>query len=196
MRIGISYINQVVDGWARRAINDVMTAVTSGYHTQHNPDDTHGTITATGSITERGRSMPMGNWVDQVFSTTDFTALPTSSKFTVRTESATGDVQNFAYSLVGRTMLITFALDTAQISGAAAATLRIALPAHALLNRKAASTFTYNDNGTQGTGMLLADPARGNYLLLQKNLTGSSTFSVSSAFSCNGQIAVECKETV
>ena len=193
MRLGVSYIAQVADGWARKAIGDVMTAVTGGYHTEHNADDTHGTITATGSITERGRTDPIGNWIDQVFSAGDFTALPTTAVLTVR---ATGDVNAFCYTLIGRTMLITFALETVQISGAAATTLRLAIPAHAQLERLMYGTFAYNDNGTQGVGIIQADPDSGNYLRLQKNLTGSSTFAVSSALSIVGQIAVEVKETV
>ena len=195
MRIGISYIMQVADGWARKAITDVMTAVTSGYHTQHNTDDTHGTITASGSITERGRATPMGNWIDQAFLATDFTALPTTSTWTLRSGTQP-NLQAFAYTLVGRTMMISFAITGSEVSGAVATTLRIKLPANAQLNHVAYGTFAYNDNGTQGTGMIQADPASGNFLRLQKTITGSTTFSVSAALGLVGQIAVEIKETV
>lgn len=193
MRISISYIGQVVDGWAQKAMRDIMAAVTTGYHTQHNTDDTHGTISATGSISERKRTVPLGNWTDQVFATTDFTAVPAGSMWTLRTSTL---VKVFAYTLIGRTLYVTFDIEGSMLAGAPATALIIALPIHAQLNKLAWGTFAYNDNGTTGIGVIRADPVLGNALRLQKDVLGAGTFSTSGNLTVAGQIAVEAKETV
>lgn len=178
-------------GWTALSLLQMVAGILTGYHTEHNDDDTHKTITATGSISERGRSTPQGDWIAVSYAASLFSA-STGSTWTVPASAYT----TYAYTLVGRTMTISFQMTAAIVSVAAAAILKLALPAHALVSRRSVGTFAYTDNGTAGVGVVQADPGLGNYLVLSKNLDASVTFSVSGAMTVAGQISVEIENTL
>ena len=183
---------QIADNRVKRVFTKLIAALAGGYHKQHNTNDTHSTITATGKISERNRSVPFGERTALSLNTAWFTA-PTGSTWTV-TPASFGYL---TYALVGRLMTIDFSIVNSQVSVAAAASVRITLPVSATLLRATYGTFAYNDNGTAGTGVLYANPdaGTGTYLQLMKDLK-STTWSVSAALTLAGQITVEVAETV
>lgn len=186
MNLGLSYLAQIRDGFTRKTFQDLIAAVGSGYHTQHNTNDTHKTITATGSITERSRAVAMGGWQDQPYSATNFT-VPTGSQWTVQPNN----FLVFAYSLVGDTMMIAWEISGSELTVAATPQLKIAIPGHASVVRKGTGTFAYNDNGTTGTGVVQVNPDLAvDTLVLMKDLSAATNWTLSGNLSVMGQLAV------
>lgn len=69
---------------------------------------------------------------------------------------ASGDQINFQYSLLGKLMYVTWALQTTTVS-ATPVYLKIALPAGKTLAARSDGTHAFLDNGTQGIGYVLAN---------------------------------------
>jgi hypothetical protein len=172
-------------GWTALTFQQLVAAIQAGYGKQHNVDDTHSTITATGSLTERSRTTALGEWVDITYSAAAFTSL--TGTWTVRSTT----IAAWSYTLIGQTLTVTWEIRASQVSGTTPTTLRMALPTGAILNRAAFGTFAYDDNGTRGTGVVAAVPGSGNRLLLLKDLSAVGTFSVSSNLSVAGQFTCE-----
>lgn len=84
----------------------LMHAITAGYTVQHNDDDTHATITATGSVSERGRAVPMGEWIFPTFDATRFTVSGASNTWVVPAPDPGNTFYAVAYTLIGKTMLL------------------------------------------------------------------------------------------
>lgn len=150
MKIGLSYMTQIrggeetppvaggltttgtrldrttdrVRGWIALTFNQLVAAITSGYHTEHNSDDTHATIHATGSISERGRTIAMGEWIAVPHDATYYTASVGGGTWTV---TAANQV-TLAYCLIGNTMILAFTLETTSVS-ATPAVLFLKIPA-------------------------------------------------------------------
>jgi hypothetical protein len=77
MNLGLTY-SQIKDKAAKSACELIASVVSAGYHIQHNTNDTHKTITATGPISERKRTVPIGAWTDIAFLATNYTATGTT----------------------------------------------------------------------------------------------------------------------
>ena len=82
-----------------------------------------GAATFASTITERGRSTPMGEWNAVSFSAGNFTSNP-SGKWDVDS----GDVLLNRYSMVGKTMTWTVRVTATSVTDTTATELRIAIP--------------------------------------------------------------------
>ena len=71
------------------------------------------TINPAGAITERGRSTPLGEWINVPYSAANFSA--NTGTWTV--EAA--DLQAFRYTLIGKTMSVAFRIAATSLSSAA-----------------------------------------------------------------------------
>ena len=77
---------------------------------------------ATGAITERGRTVPMGEWISIPYSAANFSA--TGGTWTVEA----GDYIRCEYTLIGKTAILSFWFDDTTVSGTATELL-MTLPA-------------------------------------------------------------------
>ena len=185
MNLGLSLLAQIKDGFARKTIQDFISSVNTGYHKQHNVDDTHGTITASGAISERKRAVAMGVWTPVAFNAANFTASGTTWTVT------SSEQRTLKYMLVGTTLWVTFYITTSAV-GALSSNLFIALPLNASATVQAYSTCNYNDNGTYGTGTIFIPTGTTSpKLQLMKNIDASVQWSSSSALTISGQVAFE-----
>jgi len=92
----------VLRGFLALQLTNLVATIGAGYHTEHNLDDTHKTITASGSISEHGRRTPLGEWIPLPFSTLAFVGLGTMT-WTVSPTLAT-----IKYMVVGKTVFLVF----------------------------------------------------------------------------------------
>jgi hypothetical protein len=107
----------------------LMNSVTAGYNVQHNTDDTHATITATGSISERGRTVPMGEWVNPTFDASWFTVGGAGNSWVVSPPTLTNQFYVVSYMLVGKTMFFNLNIFNSTLTVATAiTTLSVAMP--------------------------------------------------------------------
>jgi len=100
-------------------------------------------------LKEHGRTPKVGEWTDVAFNAGDFTGSG-SMTWTV----ASGDVGEFAYMVVGKTMFVRFYLNNTTVGGTPAAYLKIAIPGG---YSSAAGCYAYmpcfaDDNGTLDIG--------------------------------------------
>lgn len=185
MNLGLAFLAQISDEFARRTIDQLTRNIGGGYHMQHNANDTHGTITASGSISERLRTVAMGAWTAVAFAAANFTA--TGTTWTV---TATQQV-TLKYMLIGTTLFVTFYINTSTV-GAATANLLLTLPLNASATVTAYGTCSYNDNGTKGTGVIKVAPGTTSpQLTLMTNVAASVNWTNSAALTIAGSIAFE-----
>ena len=104
---------------------------------------------STGTITERNRSTPIGEWTDVAYSGANFTANG-SMTWTVQS----GDVTTFSYTITGKTLTADFYLVNTTVGGTLNTTLQIAIPAgFTAAKSQRTPTVTYQDNaGTETVG--------------------------------------------
>jgi hypothetical protein len=204
MKIGLSFINQISNllipkadpiamadlsaqeradqnggGWIASQIRELVAQVAAGYHTQHNDDDTHKTITATGAISERSRTTPMGEWISVALDASRFSG---SGSMTWTPAPVNGN--GLAYMLVGKTMFVRWNLLTS-VGGVASTVLNLKVhdtfrPASGITTQV---PFNYGDNGTTGTGNVVINPyTTGNGVLLQfTHLPNTTNWALSTA---------------
>lgn len=180
---------QIGDGNTKEATRKIIAAVAAGYHTQHNPDDSHGTITSTGAISERGRVVPMGEWITIPYSSANFTGGGTQTW----TPSGLVTLNLVQYMLVGKTMTVAFYIDNFSVGGVANPALFMTIPAHFQPSHQFFNTFTYSDNGTLGVGLVQVVPSSSRtQIQFQKDFRGSSNWTASASSSgVAGQLAFE-----
>ncbi len=132
------------------AITSILASVMTGYHTQHTFDDQHSTITATGSIAERKRTIPLGEWYDVPFVPGNFTG------FTTMTWTVTAAGQKTcAYTLIGMTMIFAFDLRSTTIGGVTTAAVQILIPGGWFAKNTLRNPCYLIDNGVISTGYAL-----------------------------------------
>lgn len=210
MKIGLSYITQIrggedsgqlvpesdasplraLGGWIALTFNQLVAALISGYHTEHNADDTHSIIHASGAISERGRTTPMGVWINVPFIASDFSG-DTAMTWTVDA----ADVATWAYTLVGNTMTVAWYLTNTTVGGTPSTYLRIKVPAEKQVVRLTYNASLYIDNGGASTvGYAGAGRISGttplNYIHLVK-AGGANWTATTNATSTWGQISFE-----
>jgi hypothetical protein len=164
----------------------LVAGLTASYHIEHNPDDTHGTIHATGSISERGRTVALGDWQSAPFAAADYTA----SGAMVWTVGAS-NIGHVAYMLVGATLLLDFQISSSALSGSAESTLLLRLPGGFQAARDHSATVSYT-NGSPNIGRIriLAGEST-----LRLTTATESAWSLSDPVSVAGQIALEVNVT-
>ncbi len=185
--------DQIDDGNTKESLRKIVAALAAGYHVQHNPDDTHGTITSTGSVSERSRAIPQGVWIPVTYLAANFTAAGA-------TWTVTGaEVVVFKYMLLGLTMFVSWYLETTTLS-AAVATLTLRIPVTVIPNVQGFNACAYDDNGTRGIGTAQARrPASGSngiFIDLSKDIRGSANWTNSAALTVAGQIQIEFTGTL
>src|SRR5262249_42789078 len=157
-----------------------------------------GAITASGGITstgafvqaktgffERDRNVALGEWTAVSFASGNFTA--SSGNWTL----TSGDQLLFRYSLIGKTLLIHFRLDTTTVS-ATPTNLRVTLPGGFTVAQDGfAGGLVYNDNATgwDGGGQIYATATKTYIELYRSDLAAWAT-STDQTY-VRGQAAVE-----
>ena len=125
----------------------VISAIVAGYETEHNPDDTHKTIHATGTIAERARTVPMGNWIEMPFTASDYTT-DNGTAWTV----AISNIQVARYMLIGATLFLNLRIINTTLAAGAPSALRLQLPNNFTVASDALSLVRLTDNGAFSAG--------------------------------------------
>ena len=163
-------LDREADGFA---LHQISAAVQGGYHRQHNVDDTHGTIIATGTVTEKSRSKAMGYW-------TSILPLPATS-FNGNAAAWTVSVADqllLHYMLIGETCFLQFDLvNTTVVAGNVylAITLPTALLPASLVpaSSNMSNSCEISDNGTFVAGFsqaVIASTGLGELRILRHDL--------------------------
>lgn len=127
-------------GWIALTFNQLVAAVSAGYHKEHNTDDTHGAIHCT-SLSERNRTTPLGEWISAPIQADTFTG---SGAMTVSVSA----MRTYAYTLMGKTLTVAWMLDTVTVGGTPDIFIKIKIPG-GYTSAKVMLANTYaSDNGT------------------------------------------------
>lgn len=183
-------VEKIQDGAAGLAIENLVSAITAGYHTQHNADDTHGTITASGSISERARTTPMGVWITLPYSGITFGSDTATATWTV----TSANVQDLRYMLMGQTMTVRWSIFASAVGTAAARNVYFTLPLGTVIPTAQYTAFPFSSNGVAGTGFASAvqRPNGGpGSINLNPSVDGTVNWAISGALYVFGQIAFE-----
>jgi hypothetical protein len=144
-------------GWIAQEFQELAAQTTAAWNREHNDDDTHSTIHATGTISERSRTVPMGEWIDIPLTQSRFTGSGTMTW----TLPAAVSVQMYAnYMLIGKTVFVRWNVIGMSVGGAVGLFLNLTIldsltPA---TNRQTIGNFQYTDNGVVGVGQVSAQP--------------------------------------
>ena len=172
-------------------VDELETAyglIVGGYNTQHNSDDTHGTITASGPISERGRTTPMGEWTDIPLAASQFTGAGTMT-WTVPDSTS----YKLSYTLIGNTMTLGFVLLNTTVGVGGSTPLRIKLPLGLLGVRYTDCLYYYSDNGGAYTVGIAETTLNVPYLDLYQVPTGTLWTASTALTSVRGTATFEVK---
>jgi len=136
-------------GWIAQQVQEMVSQISTSFGREHNDDDTHSTIHATGSISEYDRSVAQGVWITIPFSACTFAGSATA--WTVAASNFSG--VGFAYTLVGKTMTLAWNFQSTSVT-AGNATLNVTINLGGIhQTQQIFGTFHYSDNGTFGCGL-------------------------------------------
>jgi hypothetical protein len=166
-----------VSGSIPHASSASQLAVTSGFTF----DGT--TLAIPNGLKERGRSTAAGEWVSVAFNAANFTA--SAGNWTL----VSGDQATFAYTLIGKTMTVSFVLNTTTVS-ATPASVRIAIPGGFTSAKVEAGMCRVNDNGTERIA-LVTTSAAGSLLTITLTAAGVNFSSSTDNTSVQGQLTFE-----
>ena len=93
-----------------------------------------------------GRSVAEGQWITPAFSAGTFTG---AGAMTWTVEAA--DVQTFAYTLIGKTMIVAFYLGNTSVGGTPSLYLQIAIPGGFVAAKNALTLFLHNEAAVGNT---------------------------------------------
>lgn len=139
-----------------------------GGTTLHRKLDSSGNQTITGSYKERSRTTAMGEW-------TTFTPTLSSSSGTF-----TGGSNSGAYTLVGKTMIVSVEINSASVTGTPAR-LRVDIPGSFTSARTQSTGAGYVDNATPGNGVAWVTGAGGTRIEVVKDRTTTNNFAASTS---------------
>ena len=128
-------------------------------------------------------NLTSGTWTAVAFDAANFTA--DSGNWTL----ASGDQTNFAYLLIGKTMVVTFNFNTTTIS-ATPNQLLVKIPASKTCAKRADTTILIANNGTEDWGQALVTASGTNIGLLVKGGVANWQASTDNAY-VRGTIAFE-----
>lgn len=94
------------------------------------------------------------DWTTPTFAAGDFTA-GGSQTWTV----ASGDVGTYAYTILNKTMTVSFTINTSTVGGTPNSDLRIAIPASKTATKQMRNPIQLLDNGTRTTGIAFVEAA-------------------------------------
>lgn len=128
MKLGLSLLNQIrggdkdAFGFTAETFDQLVSQIPAAYHMEHTVDDKHSTINATGPISERGRTVPMGEWINLPFDATNYTG----NGAMTWTVTAAG-VTTLKYMWLGKTLFIAFRV-TGSVGGTPNTLLMLNIP--------------------------------------------------------------------
>jgi hypothetical protein len=144
-----------------------------------------GDTASTGGYKERGRSVYIGEWTTPAYSGLNFTG-NNSMTWTV----ASGDIDTYAYTLVGKTMTVSFYINTSTVGGTPSTDLLIAIPGGLLAAKKALNPVVINDNGGGIAGGYAQVTVGGSTIGISKLAGGNWTAATNTTY-VFGQITFE-----
>ncbi len=103
-------------------LDQVVVSVTTGYHTEHESDDRHKTIHATGSISERARTVAIGDWAPLPVALLTFSASGAMT-WTVPLPGVIVRVMR-----IGSTIVLNLTIPATTVGGVLGNELRVLLP--------------------------------------------------------------------
>jgi Pectate lyase superfamily protein len=163
--------------------NDIDSCVVFGQ--SGNFVDT-GFIEASRGFRERLRNFNLGEWVSPAFSSERFYGSG-GMRWTVRP----GDVQTFAYTLVGKTMTLSWLISGSQLSGPADRLLHIAVPDGYIPNQRVKVPVIISSAGQSLSGCAEVNPERAE-VRLAANAEATASFAAG-ALEVSGQIVFEVR---
>lgn len=183
-------------GWIAAQFEKLIAAVEGSFHREHTSDDRHSTITATGTITERNRDLPMGEWIPISLAAARFTG-GGAMTWTVPVTFANAGM---AYMFIGTTMFIRWNLVSTTVGGVVNPVLLVTIDSlFTPTGFDSSTSFVYNDNGTPGTGLAQiyrGTPGSGTVLYLYKDSSGATNWTAAAGTThVQGQISCEILET-
>jgi len=137
---------------------------------------------ATG-IVERGRNVAMGDWIDVAYNAANFTTNSAAAWTVTAVEQVT-----LAYTLIGKTMILSFYLQQTGLGSPAPTELRIKIPGNYLADKAQRPAVLQFFDLTWTSGVI-ATVAGGNYIGLQK-IAGGTWSAGSANLWVIGQIAI------
>jgi len=112
---------------------------------------------------EAGRSTPLGHWINVPYAASNFVG---SQSMTWTVESA--DVQTYAYTLIGNTMLLSVCIYAASVGGTPDAYLMTRIPGGFSARQQTEALCWVLNNGAVATGRVRTFPSDGYvYVMLQ-----------------------------
>lgn len=136
-----------------KEIDALCAQLTALISAQHDSQGAHADITATSVSSKNGYKITgdkanMGEWISPAFATSFWFAAP-SMTWTVQR----ADVQTYAYTLIGNTLFIQFAMSNTSVGGTPNGELRMAIPGgFTAAKNTTASNQTINDTVATQTG--------------------------------------------
>ncbi len=187
MKIGLPWLQQLpggAGGFLSKTFTVLVASLTTSFHAEHNDNDTHKTITATGTISERGRTVPLGEWIDPAITIADFAGTAPLTWAVLASQ-----VQTWEYMLVGKTMFVNFAIAGSTEGGSAGGPLKMKIPGNFTTTTPAHQcfgVFEYKEGATYGIGAIIVQAGQINlYKAARANWLGSGALDV------HGQVAFE-----
>lgn len=177
LRTGAIAIASQATGSIPHASSTTQLGVTSGFTF----DGT--TLAIPNGLKERGRTTGVGEWVSVAHDGANFTA--SAGSWTV----ASGDQVTFGYTLVGKTMTVSFVLNTTSLSGTPAS-IRITIPGSFVSAKAEVSMCRVNDNGTERIA-LVSTTAGGTLLTITLTAAGVNFSASTDNTSVQGQMTFE-----
>ena len=172
----IFYIQNTSQGLYFRAFDDTLSPVINPLFLTRSGD-----AAIARDLYEKGRTTPMGHWIDVPFNAANFTA--TAGTWTV----TAGNVLMNAYTLIGKTLYWVILIAASSVS-ATTPDLRITLPAGLSISRYSETSFAASDNGAivaNVTGQLAPGVS---YLALHRDLAASILWSAGSGTQIRGTV--------
>lgn len=146
-----------VSPWVVEELDRLIAQVNASWAIEHTDGGGHKAITATGSVTERGRSVALGEWTAVPYDAANFSGQG-SMTWTVGSD----DQNTYTWMLAGLTMTLAVSLGETSVGGTTDVELRVKIPGG---YRPAASVITtafIRDNGTYETGSCYVAPGAAN----------------------------------
>lgn len=142
-------------GWIAQTFRAVVAAIVTSFHVEHHDNDSHADIHCD-TISERDRLVPMGEWIALPYNPSNFRG---SGGMTVSVPAA--GYQTFGYTLVGKTMTVSFYFFTVTIGGVPDLYFEMLIPAGANAKRYMTAQISIFDSGTwrDGTALVQAQSA-------------------------------------
>ena len=175
-------------GWLAQQFESTIASLGASFHKEHNTDDTHKTINASGPISERGRVTPLGVWVDVPLAAPNFSGAGAMT-WTVPNTAAL----SLAYTLIGMTMILEFLILGSTVGGVVGYPLQITIPNNFRAVRYVDGVYFYSDNGGPVTAGLCEVAPNGTFVNLYKIPTGTNWTASAAATDARGSLTFEVK---